>query len=164
MELTVSQIGSAATHWVPRAAQPASGGVRAIVPNTLRVPDDNSIATTGLHGVETEYDQFGRFGVDAATAVDRAEISGGFTPPRPSTNANKNFRSGNATINDLQREYAQSILDSHGDPAMEERHFVPFGMTEYQVYQLQDYQYRWMIEVERQAALAKLLEDKVPTT
>lgn len=169
MELTISQIGSASTHWVPRTPLAATGPVRMPVSTTpASLQGVSAVAASTLDDMETEYDQFGRFGANAAAAAERAAPGKDAAferpiaaTPRPDTNPSKSFRSGKATVLELEREYAQSIVGSYVDPdgANVERSFIPFGMTEYQVYQLQDYQYRWMIQLERQAALAKLIAD-----
>lgn len=153
MELTISQIGSALTHWVPRPQPVASDAVRLPQPAVVVTPVV-AAPSAGWRERETEYDQFGRFGAGSAPPVEQ-------TAQRPAVNASKTFRSGNATPLELEREYALSIVGSYTDPGGfdVERHFMPFGMTEYQVYQLQDYQYRWMIQLERQAALDKLLAE-----
>ncbi|WP_274627328.1 hypothetical protein [Arvimicrobium flavum] len=149
MEFTISQIGSATSHWVARPAAPTSGAVRPVATAAVQ-PVQTAAATpvAALHDMETEYDQFGRFGATAPHVAERAPAA---PEHRPAINATKHLRSGKASAYDLEREYRQSLVDStRGEGATSERRFIPSGMTEYQVYQLADYQYRWALEVERQ--------------
>lgn len=155
MEFTISQIGSASAHWVARSIPAASMGVRAVGANVAK-PVDSAPATpvATLGDMETEYDQFGRFGAMATEAPEpSAETGSGI-------NATKHFRSGQVTVSELDQEYARSMLATTigSDNATGRRRFIPSGMTEYQVHQLYDFQYRWAIEVERRAIA--LMQDK----
>lgn len=149
LELTISQIGSASPHWIARYAPAVNADVRTLGTSASCSADMvAAVPVASLGDLETEYDQFGRFGVTAGNAADIAETT---AEHRPAINATKHFRSGEVTAGELEQEYARSLLDSavgtDGETAA--RRFIPAFMTEYQVYQLYDFQYRWAIEVER---------------
>lgn len=158
MELTISQIGSASPHWVARSIPAANMGVRPVGANVAK-PADSVPATpvAALGDMETEYDQFGRFGAPAPEAPDPSADN------RSGINATKYFRSGQVTVSELDQEYARSLLATTIGPEKGNggRRFIPSGMTEYQVYQLYDFQYRWAIEVERRA-IARMQDAERP--
>lgn len=146
MDFTISQLGSAVSH-PPRPTHSAGGGARPAADEPTRQADAiPSPAVAGLQGLDTEYDQFGRFAAASAEA-DRP------TDERPPANpAAKYFRAGKATVQELEREYTRSLIDSYvADEEGGVRRFIPAGMTEYQVNQLSDDQYRRAIEAERRA-------------
>ena len=151
MELTISQIASAIPQWVARQVPTVQPGMRTAAAGTSEAVDTVPPAASAAIGdLDTEYDQFGRFGVSANTIVARAEDRA-----RSGTGVNptKYFRSGNVSVSELEQEYARSLAASASGEhsGTDLRRFIPSGMTEYQVRQLYDFQYRWAIEVERQA-------------
>lgn len=149
MQLTISQIGSASPYWIARYVPASTLGIRNGAANTAEPAGSAAtIATADLTALETEYDQFGRFGASSARPPDKGEPA---TPHRSGINASKHFRSGQVTVGELEQEYARSMLGLTigPDSGTDIRRFIPSGMTEYQVQRLYDFQYRWAIEVER---------------
>lgn len=162
MQLTISQIGSASPYWVARYVPAYSMGVRSGSANTAEPAGSvSAMPVVELGELETEYDQFGRFGASAARASDGGEPA---TAHRSGINASKHFRSGQVTVSELEQEYARSMLalTTGPDSGTDVRRFIPSGMTEYQVYQLYDFQYRWAIEVERRALARQAAETQHP--
>lgn len=149
MELTISQINSASPSWSARARPAATGDAR---PQTSTSAGAGvgpvEAAVQEISGAETEYDQFGRFGVTQPEETAVAEDSDSKSPT--AINVNKNFRSGKVTVSELEQEYVRTLIGG----AQAERRFIPAGMTEYQVSSLTDYQYRWAIDAERRALVS----------
>lgn len=164
MDFTISQIGSV-TNLALRPVQ-AGSGVRSAHAEPPRPVDAiPSPAATGLVGLDTEYDQFGRFAPGASAAVD-ADPSSDEEPgdDRPPLNPSaKYFRAGKVTVQEVEREYNRSLIDSYvADADGGVRRFIPAGMTEYQVNQLSGYQYRWALETERRALERAVSADATP--
>ncbi|MCO5070297.1 MAG: hypothetical protein M9944_03705 [Rhizobiaceae bacterium] len=151
MELTISQIASAMSQWVARQVPTVQPGMRTAAAGTSEAVDTVPPAASATIGdLDTEYDQFGRFGVSASTIAAPAEDR---TRSGTGVNPTKHFRSGKVSVLELDQEYARSLAASASGEhnGADRRRFIPSGMTEYQVRQLYDFQYRWAIEVERQA-------------
>lgn len=150
MDFTISQVGSALNHPL-RPTHSAVGGSRSSADEPTRPVDAvPSPGVAGLQGLDTEYDQFGRFATAPAAPADADRPSDEGPPANP---AAKYFRAGKATVQELEREYTRSLIDSYvaDEAGGGVRRFIPAGMTEYQVNQLSDDQYRWAIEAERRA-------------
>ncbi len=158
MEFTISQLNSAFSSWSAKTRPATMDGARSEAEAaSAGAAGPTRAAVHAASGIETEYDQFGRFG---ATRPERSHHTGNGSPKAPTAiNCNKNFRAGNATVSELEQEYARTLAGK-GDT---ERRFIPAGMTEYSVSVLTDYQYRWAIDVERRAVADTPVASEAPT-
>lgn len=149
MELTISQLNSASPNWTAKARSAVAPDARLEAPAPKGTENGATLAAVReTSGAETEYDQFGRFGVMKAEESEASYEAD--DKSRAQITANKNFRAGKATISQLEQEYVRSLMGG----TQSERGFIPAGMTEYQVSGLTDYQYRWAIDAERRALVA----------